>query len=120
MFRFFNKSYSKYQPGEIIHGWKLKKTQEISEFNFTSYSFTHEKTGAKFLHIDADDSNNVFSISFTTPPKDSKGIPHVLEHTTLCGSMKYPVRDPFFNMLRRSLNTYMNAWTCNFTLKLIF
>lgn len=51
------------------------------------------------------------SITFRTPPKNSRGVPHILEHTTLCGSKKYPVRDPFFNMLKRSLSTYMNAWT---------
>lgn len=52
-----------------------------------------------------------FSVTFKTIPQDSTGIAHILEHTTLCGSKKYPVRDPFFNMIKRSLNTYMNAWT---------
>lgn len=72
---------------------------------------THLKTGAQFLHVVRDDNNNVFSVAFRTAPMDSTGVPHILEHTTLCGSEKYPVRDPFFKMLNRSMATYMNAWT---------
>ncbi len=60
------------------------------------------------------------SVAFKTIPKDSTGVAHILEHTVLCGSKKYPVRDPFFNMLKRSLNTYMNAWTGIFCIVLIF
>lgn len=71
----------------------------------------HDATGLEHLHIAKDDTNNVFSIGFATPPSDSTGVPHILEHTTLCGSSRYPVRDPFFKMLNRSLATYMNAFT---------
>lgn len=73
----------------------------------------HDRTGLEHLHVSRDDSNNVFSIGFATPPTDSTGVPHILEHTTLCGSDKYPVRDPFFKMLNRSLATYMNAFTAS-------
>lgn len=71
----------------------------------------HQKTKAEYLHIDSSDMENTFGVVFKTQPSDSKGVAHILEHTTLCGSEKYPVRDPFFNMLKRSINTYMNAWT---------
>ena len=70
----------------------------------------HENTDAEYMHIDCSDTENTFGVIFKTQP-DSSGVAHILEHTTLCGSKKYPVRDPFFNMLKRSINTYMNAWT---------
>lgn len=71
----------------------------------------HHGTGAEHLHVAADDPENTFGVVFKTLPEDSTGVAHILEHTTLCGSEKYPVRDPFTNMLSRSLNTYMNAFT---------
>lgn len=71
------------------------------------------KTGAKYFHLDSEDLNNCFGIHFTTPPFDNTGVFHILEHLSLCGSKKFPIRDPFMNMLKRSLNTYMNAWTGN-------
>jgi presequence protease len=73
----------------------------------------HTKTGAEYFHVkQPKDKNNFFSIGFRTPPRDNTGEPHILEHLILCGSKKYPVRDPFFMMLRRSMKTYLNAWTC--------
>lgn len=77
----------------------------------TAVRLTHQKTGAEYLHLKRDDSNNVFSVGFRTTPKDSTGLPHILELLALCGSKKYNCRDPFFKMLRRSLATYMNAST---------
>ena len=77
----------------------------------TAIQLVHDRTGAKYMHADCDDSNNSFNVCFRTTPTDSTGVAHVLEHTVLCGSEKYPVRDPFFNMLKRSLNTFMNAMT---------
>jgi Zn-dependent M16 (insulinase) family peptidase len=94
-----------------VHGYIVKKKRFIEERNFTVYELEHLATGAKHLHIECDDTNNVFCTAFRTTPHDSTGVAHILEHTVLCGSEKYPVRDPFFNMLKRSLNTYMNAWT---------
>ena len=73
--------------------------------------YLHERTGARHIHFSSDDQNNAFMVAFLTLPYDSSGVAHILEHTTLCGSESYPVRDPFFMMLRRSLNTYMNAFT---------
>ena len=71
----------------------------------------HERTGASYLHLDSADTNNTFCVSLRTPASDDCGIPHILEHTALCGSQRYPVRDPFFHMLRRSLSNFMNAMT---------
>ena len=73
--------------------------------------FVDKQTGAKHAHLTTEDTNNAFLVAFPTRPTDSTGVAHILEHTTLCGSDAYPVRDPFFMMLRRSLNTFMNAFT---------
>ncbi|VDO09313.1 unnamed protein product [Rodentolepis nana] len=73
----------------------------------------HEKSGANLVHLFRDDPNRAFSVQFRTTPSDSTGVSHILEHTVLCGSQKYPVRDPFMKMLRRSQATFMNAYTAN-------
>ncbi len=75
--------------------------------------FRHTATGALHIHIAAEDDQNAFLVAFRTVPQDSTGVAHILEHTTLCGSQRYPVRDPFFMMTRRSLNTFMNAFTAS-------
>lgn len=77
----------------------------------TAFHFEHEGSGAEHLHISRDDSNNAFGVSFRTTPTDSTGVAHILEHLSLCGSVKYPCRDPFMKMLHRSLATFMNAFT---------
>ncbi|KAF2185069.1 hypothetical protein K469DRAFT_665909 [Zopfia rhizophila CBS 207.26] len=97
--------------GEQIHGFTLKRVKQVPELELTALQLQHDRTGADYLHIARDDSNNVFSIGFKTNPPDDTGVPHILEHTTLCGSEKYPVRDPFFKMLPRSLSNFMNAFT---------
>ncbi|XP_028164942.1 presequence protease, mitochondrial [Ostrinia furnacalis] len=99
------------QSGKTMHGFLCSEVEHIKEYNLTAYFLTHEKTKTEYLHLERDDSNNVFSVGFRTTPLDSMGTPHILEHTVLCGSEKYPVRDPFFKMLNRSLATYMNALT---------
>jgi len=73
--------------------------------------YRHRVTEARHIHLAADDANNAFLVAFLTVPQDSTGVAHILEHTALCGSRRYPVRDPFFMMTRRSLNTFMNAFT---------
>ena len=83
----------------------------VASLNVTVHEYRHRKTGAQHFHIAADDPNNVFLVGFRTVPEDSTGVAHILEHTALCGSDRYPVRDPFFMMTRRSLNTFMNAFT---------
>ena len=85
--------------------------QEFPYLQRTIFLFEHCGTGAKLAHIDTSDKNNCFAVAFRTPPQDSTGVSHILEHIVLCGSKAYPVKDPFFSMLRRSLNTFMNAFT---------
>lgn len=87
------------------------RTTPVESLNVDVQEFRHKVTGAPHLHIRADDDQNVFLVAFRTVPEDSTGVAHILEHTTLCGSRRYPVRDPFFTMIRRSLNTFMNAFT---------
>ncbi len=83
----------------------------IDELKCDLVELEHVKTGAKVIHIANDDPENLFCLSFQTLPTTSNGAPHVLEHTVLCGSKKFPVKDPFFAMGRRSLNTFLNALT---------
>ncbi|GMM37814.1 Cym1 protein [Saccharomycopsis crataegensis] len=106
-----SKVLRKYPIGQEIHGFEIKRTLAVPEFAFTAVNLEHKRSGLEYLHIDRNDKNNVFSICFKTNPTDSTGLPHILEHTTLCGSEKYPVRDPFFKMLNRSLSNFMNAMT---------
>ncbi len=89
--------------------WKRSKT--IDSLNITVEEYQHKKTGALHYHLAADNPENVFLVALRTVPTDSTGVAHILEHTALCGSKHYPVRDPFFMMIRRSLNTFMNAFT---------
>lgn len=97
--------------GEKVHGFKVTSIDRIDFFQINAYKLEHEVTGAKYMHLDCSDMDNVFAVLFRTPPDDNTGKPHILEHLATCGSKQYPVRDPFMNMLKRSLNTYMNAWT---------
>ena len=87
------------------------RSEHIESLNVTIEEYRHTSTGAMHYHIAADNNENVFLVAFRTVPMDSTGVAHILEHTALCGSKKYPVRDPFFMMIRRSLNTFMNAFT---------
>ncbi|XP_018330906.1 presequence protease, mitochondrial [Agrilus planipennis] len=101
----------KLKIGEDVHGFRVEQIRKISEFNLTAIKLLHKITSAEYLHLYRNDNNNAFSINFRTTPKNSTGLPHILEHTVLCGSELYPVRDPFFKMLNRSLATFMNAMT---------
>lgn len=101
-----------YPVGLQIHGYAVEQVQPIPEFSLVAVRLKHLRTGLEHLHLHADaDTNNVFSIGFKTNATDATGVPHILEHTTLCGSYKYPIRDPFFKMLNRSLANFMNAMT---------
>lgn len=104
---------SSLKEGEKLHGFKVTDIQNVPDFKITAVSLVHEITKAQYLHLYRNDSNNVFSVSFRTTPMNDTGVPHILEHTVLCGSQKYPVRDPFFKMLNRSLATFMNAMTAS-------
>ena len=97
--------------GTQYPGWRVTETRTIAEFDISAVLLEHERTKARYLHMDCQDENKAFSVNFRTTPMDSTGVAHILEHTTLCGSSKYPVRDPFMKMLNRSLSTFMNAMT---------
>jgi Zn-dependent M16 (insulinase) family peptidase len=94
-----------------MSSFELLRTQAVSELNSVAKIYRHEPTGAEILSIENDDENKCFGISFRTPPADSTGIAHILEHTVLCGSRKYPVKDPFVQLLKGSLQTFLNAFT---------
>ncbi len=89
----------------------FKRRQWIEALKLHVDEFEHPATGARHFHLAAEDDNNVFLVGLRTVPQDSTGVAHILEHTVLCGSERFPVRDPFFMMTRRSLNTFMNAFT---------
>ncbi len=92
-------------------GFELIRRQDIAELNTTAYVYTHKKTGARLLSLTNDDENKVFGVTFRTPPHDSTGVAHILEHSVLCGSRKYPVKEPFVELLKGSLQTFLNAFT---------
>jgi len=93
--------------------FSLLRQVRINNLNLEVQEYHHLVTGARHLHLAAEDDNNAFLVAFLTVPQDSTGVAHILEHTSLCGSQRYPVRDPFFLMSRRSLNTFMNAFTAS-------
>tara|TARA_B100000676_G_scaffold275328_1_gene295386 strand:+ start:63 stop:2903 length:2841 start_codon:yes stop_codon:yes gene_type:complete len=91
--------------------FELKKSKKIELLDVDAQIYMHSKFNTQHIHLDADNDEKVFMVAFRTIPEDSTGVAHILEHTSLCGSEKYPVRDPFFMMIRRSLNSFMNAFT---------
>ncbi|MGR6873925.1 insulinase family protein [Pseudomonas sp. HK3] len=96
----------------MVHkGFRQLRTREIQSLGVLVEEYEHIKTGAMHYHLAAENDENVFLVALRTMPMDSTGVAHILEHTALCGSKNYPVRDPFFMMIRRSLNTFMNAFT---------
>ena len=101
------------QPGSTFSGYIVRALHPLPELNATLIELRHQVTGARHVHIQTQDRNNLCAIGFRTPPADSTGVAHILEHTTLCGSRRFPVRDPFFAMIKRSLNTFMNAMTAS-------
>lgn len=93
--------------------FELQRRESISALKITYEEYRHTETDARHIHLDTEDNNNAFLVAFKTVPQDSTGVAHILEHTSLCGSKRYPVRDPFFMMTRRSLSTFMNAFTAS-------
>ncbi|WP_322495651.1 insulinase family protein [Chloroflexus sp.] len=94
-----------------LHGFELLRDEFIPELNTRARLYRHLKTGAELLSLENDDENKCFGITFRTPPRDSTGIAHILEHSVLCGSRKYPVKDPFFTLVKGSVHTFLNAMT---------
>src|SRR5215467_10292356 len=96
---------------QIFNGFELLREHALTEFNSTVRLYRHAKTGAELLSLVNDDENKVFGVTFRTPPRDSTGVAHILEHAVLCGSRKYPVKEPFVELMKGSLNTFLNAMT---------
>ena len=94
-----------------LHGFTLVADERIQETETTARTWRHDKTGARLLSLENSDENKVFGIGFRTPPVDSTGVAHILEHSVLCGSRKYPVKEPFVELLKGSLKTFLNAFT---------
>lgn len=94
-----------------LHGFELIEERDIAEINSHARLFRHIQTGAELLSLENDDDNKSFMVAFRTPPSDDTGLPHIMEHSVLCGSRKYPVKDPFATLIKTSLNTFMNAMT---------
>ena len=95
----------------VVHGFELIREETVAEVNSRARLWRHARTGAQLLSLENDDENKVFGITFRTTPSDSTGVPHILEHVVLAGSEKYPLKDPFFEMVKGSLATFINAMT---------
>ena len=96
---------------DTIGGYTITRREPLERLEGTYLELEHKRTGARHIHIECPDDNNGFAVFFPTPPSDSTGVAHILEHVVLAGSQRFPVRDPFFSMTRRSLSTFMNALT---------
>ncbi len=96
---------------EIYYGFKLENKSYNKEIDSTLYEFKHLHSNATLVYIESDDNNKTFTIGFKTLPKDSTGICHIIEHTVLCGSQKFPLKEPFVNLLKGSMATFLNAFT---------
>ena len=99
------------QVGTTLHGFTGERVRELPELQARLWEMTHEKTGAQLCWLDRADENKAFSIAFKTLPEDSTGVFHILEHSVLCGSDKYPVKEPFVELLKSSVQTFLNAMT---------
>jgi presequence protease len=96
-----------------LGGYTVNQASYLTGIQSWLYQLTHDGTGARHIHISNTDRENTFGVALKTVPSDATGVAHILEHTVLCGSERFPVRDPFFSMLKRSLSTFMNAFTAS-------
>ena len=94
-----------------IPAYELVKEEDLADIRSKGTLLRHKKSGARVMLVENDDDNKVFYIGFRTPPKDSTGVAHILEHSVLCGSEKFPLKDPFVELAKGSLNTFLNAMT---------
>ena len=94
-----------------LSAYELVKEEDLKGIKSHGMLLKHKKSGARILLIENDDDNKVFNIGFSTPVNNDTGVPHIIEHTVLCGSKKYPVKDPFMELVKGSLNTFLNAMT---------
>lgn len=98
-------------PGDRLHGFVVESSEELSEIDGFAHVMRHEKSGARLLFLQNEDDNKAFSIAFKTPPANDTGVFHILEHSVLCGSAKFPVKEPFVDLLKTSMQTFLNALT---------
>ncbi len=98
-------------PGAALHGFRFTTAEELPEIDGNAYAARHEASGARLLYLKNDDNNKSFAIGFRTPPKDDTGVFHILEHSVLCGSKRFPVKEPFVDLLKSSMQTFLNAMT---------
>lgn len=96
---------------EDVKAYEVIEKRQIDDIGSMSWLLRHKKTGARIALLSNDDENKVFYVGFRTPPTDSTGVPHIVEHTVLCGSRDFPVKDPFVELVKGSLNTFLNAMT---------
>ena len=96
---------------EELTAYEIVEEKDLTDINAKGVLMRHKKTGAKVVLLPCEDDNKVFYIGFRTPPKDSTGVAHILEHSVLCGSDKFPIKDPFVELVKGSLNTFLNAMT---------
>ena len=94
-----------------LQAYEVQKEEDLRGIKAKGYLLRHRKSGARVVYIENDDNNKVFSIGFRTPPSDSTGVPHIMEHSVLCGSKNFPAKDPFVELVKGSLNTFLNAMT---------
>ena len=99
------------QPGGVCCGFQLIKKEYVASHAANLYTMKHEKTGTELLYFDRADENKTFAIAFKTLPQDNTGVFHILEHSVLNGSEKYPVKEPFVSLLQNSMQTFLNAMT---------
>ncbi len=105
--------YTAFKPGQAIKGYRIRQVSPLPSIDACLIELEHDTTKARHIHIANKDKENTFGVFFRTVPEDSTGVAHILEHTVLCGSKKFKVRDPFFSMIKRSLSTFMNAFTAS-------
>lgn len=98
-------------PGTTCHGFTVERRETVPELDADAYVLRHTASGARLLHLACDDENKAFAIGFKTPPADSTGVFHILEHSVLCGSAKFPVKEPFVDLIKSSMQTFLNAMT---------
>lgn len=98
-------------PGTTCHGFAVERCETVPELDSDAYVLRHTTSGARLLYLACDDENKVFAIGFKTPPADSTGVFHILEHSVLCGSAKFPVKEPFVDLIKSSMQTFLNAMT---------
>ena len=98
-------------PGTTCHGFAVERCETVPELDSDAYALRHTASGARLLYLACDDENKAFAIGFKTPPADSTGVFHILEHSVLCGSAKFPVKEPFVDLIKSSMQTFLNAMT---------